>query len=105
MFECQRARILGSSRAPVVGAIRCGVYLSPALRLRRIRQFEQVFSLSGRWHNCGNRRPCAHMLAWCGGSSSGANPNTGTPAGNYTISIQAAAGTFTAGTTAPVTVQ
>lgn len=46
------------------------------------------------------------ILAGCGGSSGGGvNPNTGTPAGNYSVSIQAVAGTFTAGTTVTITVQ
>jgi hypothetical protein len=45
------------------------------------------------------------ILAGCGGSSGGVNPNTGTPAGNYNVSIQAVAGTFTAGTTVTITVQ
>jgi uncharacterized repeat protein (TIGR02543 family) len=45
------------------------------------------------------------ILAACGSSSGGANPNTGTPAGNYIVSIQAVAGTFTAGTTVSITVQ
>jgi Divergent InlB B-repeat domain len=45
------------------------------------------------------------MLAGCGSSSPGVNPNTGTPAGSYNVSIQAVAGTFTAGTTVTITVQ